>query len=61
MPPPPPPQHPKWPHLDPPPPHQHPELPHLDPPQPTLPEPPPVSWGGSWRPEPRGRPPREVS
>ena len=66
---PPPPQHPKSPHLDPPPPTL-PEPPPIAPPRPPPPMPPPpppppprglrptVSWGGSWRPEPRGRPPR---
>ena len=58
--------HSKSPHLDPPPPNRPswspPPKPLLDPPPP-MPPPqgglrPTVSWGGSWRPEPRGRPPR---
>ena len=68
-----PPTHPKSPHLDPPPPtpirptwtpppqptllEPPPHLPLLDPPPPPRGLQPTVSWGGSWRPEPRGRPP----
>ena len=64
---PPPPQHLKLPHLDPPPQTDPPGAP--PPPSPLLDPPlqcppprglrPTVSLGGSWRPEPRGRPPRD--
>ena len=65
-----PPPHPKSPHLDPPPNRPSRSPPPQAPPRPpsspslTPPLPPPhrglrptVSWGGSWRPDPRGRPP----
>ena len=67
-------RHPPPPHGNPgnrpPPPREPPSpAPLLDPPSKAPPPPPPplrglrptVSWGGSWRPEPRGRPPRGLS
>ena len=57
---PPPPTHPKSPRLDPPPSQPTPLDPHPMPPPPPPPSRglrPTVSWGDSWRPKPRGRPP----